>query len=88
MINQDFILTDNLNIEDIKLFFLDTNETSFNIEDFTILPISTTLEELMVISGAFPSKSIAKKAGFCGQIKPGFTKSGTKKKPIWILKDF
>lgn len=90
MKNQDFILTNNpnnINWEEIKLFFLFDHE-AINPEEFTIMPLDTKLEELLVISGSFNSKNIARKAGFSGPINKGFIKSGTKKNPIWILKDF
>ena len=86
MLNQDFIISDDKVLEsDIKLFFLLDNE-EVNIKEFTILPSTTMLEDIMVLANIFPSKTIARKSGFGGQISPGFSKSGTKKKPIWILK--
>lgn len=86
MLNQDFIISDDEVLEsDIRLFFLLPDE-KIDIKEFTILPSATMLEDIMVLANIFPSKTIARKSGFGGKISTGFTKSGTKKKPIWILK--
>lgn len=53
-------------------------------EPFEILPKSTTIEQLMVKIGAFPSLGQARKAGFTGKVPAGFNKLGTKKNPVWV----
>lgn len=55
------------------------------ILSFQFMPLVTKLEDLLVISGAFESKSQARKAGFVGNIQKGFHKLGPKKKPIWVF---
>lgn len=89
MKNQDFILTNNvesLDLELIEVVFCSLDE-KLNLDNFTIMPLESTLPELMVVSGAFSSKGLAKSNGFNNEIPLGFTKSGTKKKPIWIWKE-
>lgn len=52
---------------------------------FQFMPLATKLEDLLVLSGAFESKSQARKAGFVGGIPFGFHKLGPKKHPIWVF---
>jgi hypothetical protein len=72
-------------LELIQKFF-DTCEdpTCTNCPAPPSLPEDTTIEELMVEAGVFPSKGQARKNGHAGEIPFGLSKLGTKKKPVWV----
>lgn len=75
----------------IKFFINDLIETGIisreNSGIIKELPSEvSTMDELAVLIGIFPSKNQARKNNCIGEIPIGITEAGTKSKKIWIWK--
>ena len=78
----NILVWDNITPTDSAMF-----EKHFEpVAECTVLPESTSLEELMVAAGVFKSRNDSRKNGFSGPIPEGCNLLGTKKNKFWCWK--